>query len=155
MFGGDAACNHDDDDGGDLVLSQAREEAIARGEDPDAAEAMILNGGEAPVAVVKEPEQPQPQTTGLEGGGLGIDTDVRDAFVPISFVTFFGEGVHRTAVRSCSRLTCEDDGFDTSRAFLGNLLRSRCRSRIAPRHFDGVLPARGRCLTSSVAVVVP
>ena len=59
------------------VLSQAREEAIARGEDPDAAEALILNGGQAPVAVVKEPEPPQPQTTGLEGGGLGIDADVR------------------------------------------------------------------------------
>lgn len=82
MFVDDAGCDHDDNDGADLVLWQAREEAIARGEDPDAAEALILNGGEAPVAVavVKEPEQPQPQTTGLEGGGLGIDADVRDAF---------------------------------------------------------------------------
>lgn len=61
----------------DVMLRQAREEAIARGEDPDAAEALILNGGEAPAAVVKEPEPPQPQTTGLEGGGLGIDADVR------------------------------------------------------------------------------
>lgn len=53
------------------MLPQAREEAIARGEDPDAAEALILNGGVAPVAAVKEPEPPQPQST-----GLGIDADV-------------------------------------------------------------------------------
>ncbi len=62
------------------MLPQAREEAIARGEDPDAAEALILNGGVAPVAAVKEPDPPQPQTTGLEGGGLGIDADVRGTF---------------------------------------------------------------------------
>lgn len=61
----------------DSLLPQAREEAIARGEDPDAAEALIVNGGVAPVAAVKEPEPtPQPQTTGLEGGGLGIEADV-------------------------------------------------------------------------------
>lgn len=59
------------------MLPQAREEAIARGEDPDAAEALILNGGVAPVTVVKEPEPtPQPKTTGLEGRGLGIEADV-------------------------------------------------------------------------------
>eukprot|EP00903_Cladosiphon_okamuranus_P017118 g15771.t1 len=58
-----------------IRIKKAREEAIARGEDPDAAEALILNGGQAPVAVVKEREPPQPQTTGLEGGGLGIDAD--------------------------------------------------------------------------------
>lgn len=67
---------------GDLVLfvylvPQARVEAIARGEDPDAAEALILNGGVAPVAAIQKPEPiPQPQTTGLEGGGLGIEADV-------------------------------------------------------------------------------
>lgn len=62
-----------------LVSLQAREDAIARGEDPDVAEAMILNGGApAPAAVEEQPAQPEPQTkTGLEGGGLGISTDVR------------------------------------------------------------------------------
>lgn len=92
MFGDGAVCDHVDDDGGDLVFLQAREEAIARGEDPDAAEALILNGGQTPVSVVKAPEPlqppqpPQPQTTGLEGGGLGIDTDVRDAFASIDTI---------------------------------------------------------------------
>lgn len=65
---------------GVVVLPQAREEAIARGEDPDAAEALILNGGVTPVAAVKKPDPPQPQKTGLEGGGLGIDANVRGAF---------------------------------------------------------------------------
>lgn len=67
-----------DDERSKTGFWQAREEAIARGEDPDAAEALILSGGQAPVAIAKEPEppQPQPQTTGLEGAGLGIDADV-------------------------------------------------------------------------------
>lgn len=62
-------------------VNQAREEAIARGEDPDVAEAMILNGGApAPAAVEEQPAQPEPQPqpkTGLEDGGLGISTEVR------------------------------------------------------------------------------
>ncbi|CBJ29090.1 pleckstrin homology (PH) domain-containing protein [Ectocarpus siliculosus] len=61
-----------------ILIKKAREEAIARGEDPDAAEALIRNGGVAPVDVVKPPEpepMPQPQTTGLEGGGMGIEAD--------------------------------------------------------------------------------
>lgn len=57
------------------VLIQAREEAIARGEDPDVAEAMILNGGAPAPAAVEEQPEPQPKT-GLEGGGLGISTEV-------------------------------------------------------------------------------
>lgn len=74
-------------------ICQAREEAIANGEDPDAAEALILNGGVPPAAAavaqpVQQPVQqqqqppppPQAQSTGLEGGGtgLGIEADVRD-----------------------------------------------------------------------------
>lgn len=62
------------------LLPKAREEAIARGEDPDAAEALILNGGVPPVAAVSvqpvqqpQPPQPQPQTTELEGGSRGLD----------------------------------------------------------------------------------
>lgn len=60
-----------------FFFGQAREEAIARGEDPDAAEALILNGGvppaaQAPVAPVQQQPQ-QPQTTGLEGVGKGLD----------------------------------------------------------------------------------
>ncbi|CAM9414469.1 unnamed protein product, partial [Hapterophycus canaliculatus] len=59
-----------------IRIKKAREEAIARGEDPDAAEALILNGGVAPAAVDEAPEPtPQPQTTGLNGGGLGIEAD--------------------------------------------------------------------------------
>ena len=62
---------------------QAREEAIARGEDPDVAEALILNGGIPPmVAVQEQPVQPQPppqpEKTTLEGGGLGISAEVRE-----------------------------------------------------------------------------
>lgn len=90
------------DNGGNLVLvlalSQAREEAIARGEDPDAAEALILNGGVAPVAVVKEPEPPQTQTTGLEGAGLGIDADVSGAFISIYT---WNNCAHRTVLFLC------------------------------------------------------
>ena len=83
-------------------LDQAREEAIAKGEDPDAAEALILNGGVPPAAAVEaqpmqqqqqqQPPPPQPQSTGLEGGGagLGIEADVRDApFGPFRTVTVF------------------------------------------------------------------
>lgn len=66
-----------------FLWRQAREEAIARGEDPDAAEALILNGG-APAAIpaAEEPIR-QPQSTGLEGGGRGLDiaADVSDAVI--------------------------------------------------------------------------
>lgn len=61
-----------------MLTGQAREEAIARGEDPDLAEALILNGGVPPAAPVEVEQPVQQQTTGLEGGkkGLGISADV-------------------------------------------------------------------------------
>lgn len=55
--------------------NQAREEAIARGEDPDLAEAMILNGGVAPEPVAAP--APAPASTGLEtGAGLNLSAKV-------------------------------------------------------------------------------
>lgn len=56
-----------------MQYRQAREEAIARGEDPDVAEALILSGGDPSAAAASPAPEPipQPVTTGLEGGNGG------------------------------------------------------------------------------------
>lgn len=65
-----------------LHYCQARDEAIARGEDPDLAEAMLLNGGAAPMqrattVTAPEPAYEPPRSTGLEAGsGLNLSAQV-------------------------------------------------------------------------------